>query len=83
MFGSISIFESKCRPTMLTQFQNVAGQCNSLQAINIPDMVFICMMYKNKWCVIVNTCKEFHILPLSKGDPSVRDFRPFVRRIKP
>ena len=32
---------------------------------------------------MVNTCKEFHILPLNKGDPSVRDFRPFVRRINP
>ena len=32
---------------------------------------------------MVNTCKEFHILPLSKGNPFVRDFRPFVRRINP
>ena len=25
---------------------------------------------------MVNTCKEFQLLPLSKGDPSIRDFAP-------
>ena len=50
------------------------GQCNSLQAIiNIHDVY---TMYKNKWGVMVNTCKEFQLLPLSKGDTSIRDFAP-------
>ena len=50
------------------------GQCNSLQAINIIHDVYI--MQKNKWGVMVNTCKEFQLLPLSQGYPSVRDFAP-------
>ena len=29
-------------------------------------------MYKNKWCVVVNTCKEFETLPVSQGDVLVR-----------
>ena len=49
-------------------------QCNSLQAINTIHDGYT--MYKNKWGVMVNTCKEFHILPLNKGDPSIRDFAP-------
>ena len=48
------------------------GQCNSLQAINIIHDVYI--MQKNKWGVMVNTCKEFQLLPLSKGYASIRDF---------
>ena len=31
-------------------------------------------MHKNKWGVMVNTCKEFQLLPLSKGYASIRDF---------
>ena len=30
------------------------------------------IMYKNKWCVVVNTCKEFETLPVSQGDVLVR-----------
>ena len=30
------------------------------------------IMYKNKWCVMVNTCKEFETLPVSQGDVLVR-----------
>ena len=32
---------------------------------------------------MVNTCKEFHILPLNKGDPSIRDFALLKGRINP
>ena len=43
------------------------GQCNSLQAINIIHDVYI--MQKNKWGVMVDTCKELE--PLTKGDSYV------------
>ena len=43
-----------------------------MQAIDIIHDVYT--MHKNKWGVMVNTCKEFHLLPLSKGYASIRDF---------
>ena len=57
-------------------------QCNSLQAINI-SYINVYMIWKYKWCVMVNTCKEFQLLRLSQGDGSVRDFCGVVRRSHP
>ena len=44
--------------------QFLAGYQHTIHDVNI--------MYKNKWCVVVNTCKEFDTLPVSQGDVLVR-----------
>ena len=65
--------------------QIVAASCSMhtecALASAIPCRLLISYMMfipwkKNKGGVMVNTCKEFQLRPLSKGDPSIRDFAP-------
>ena len=55
----------RCQTESLPEpVQFLAGYQHTIHDVNI--------MYKNKWCVVVNTCKEFDTLPVSQGDVLVR-----------